>query len=1016
MRFLRILGVAGLLFVTTATAQDRDHDGIPDSIEGSVGTNPDVKDNDVWGNARLFAMQQYRDFLGREADAAGAAYWTGKISPGVDSRALVINDFLSSAEFAGTISPVARLYFAYFLRVPDFAGLDFWLTYSRSGNSLESISSYFAASPEFNARYGALDNRRFTELVYKNVLGREPDDEGRAFWVKQLDSGVMTRGQVMLGFSESEEYRAEVAPNVSVILSFMGMLRIAPDATEFTYWGQRLREGGTRLEMFRTLLNAVQYRTRFMPPLLSEPSAILQPSVRVISEVESYSMTWVNYTSFRWSGEGIPFATGNLFVVGGQAYRVERVDVVLGRIVVVVSVPSIEEVFTSISLSGEITEESLNGASIAYADGTSGLFKRDGKALRLTSFSYTLGGTGGAKVSGSIEFEMTKRQLALNWTAAEGLKRVEMDLEFSRKFNLSVEGKVDFWKDSYEVAVITIPIVASAGLLNVRIPVSLATEGTLKAAAKFQIGGTERFGTSGSWTPGGMFSFKTTNLVPGDAASAPQLSAADLTSTELSFGLYLLVNPKFGLATFGNKMIVDVDFKSGLEVAGAAKMSPSQPLSPCMKYGVNWKSVIGVNLIGGLSHQVASLTLPIEQHDYGAGCSSSLNLRLASYLELSGGWKWNERYEAPKPTYGTLGGDQEMFALMDGVFDESKIPPGILSFVTPDGQLVGPATINPSNPWETGCSLQFPSSVSRALVRYLTPLGLVYKCRVIGNNSWAALVIPNQENYKWDFMNKATGVFDSATAIKEVKAVFKFSDGSSTSSKALPFSWACRTFTGSQARLKGIKTAENYFLFEVVGLPSGSPADLCQDWYPVGVKNNSTGNIYYRDETDCHLRNALSVRNMLDCHGRWSEASIPGALSYSLVYMGGGLGLSPPITFTLPSSQVTDECGAPYISQIYTSNWAPDPRYWGVSISGTCLSALSSFRLIWSNVSVTLCTFDRSNCWQEAFGDSGNSLSLPRAESDSVIFTILPPPSNGYLSLSFYDRNGNLVRTEINPW
>ena len=51
-----------------AVLPDPDGDGIPSGVESDEGTNAFVKDNDVFGNARLFAMQQYRDFLGREGD------------------------------------------------------------------------------------------------------------------------------------------------------------------------------------------------------------------------------------------------------------------------------------------------------------------------------------------------------------------------------------------------------------------------------------------------------------------------------------------------------------------------------------------------------------------------------------------------------------------------------------------------------------------------------------------------------------------------------------------------------------------------------------------------------------------------------------------------------------------------------------------------------------------------------------------------------------------------------------
>ncbi len=108
---------------------------------------------------------------------------------------------------ANRTDQVKRLYLAYFLRESDRAGLDFWITDSRS---MPEVSEEFARSAEFQQRYGALDDAGFVELIYRNVLGRPSEDGGRAFWLDQLANG-MTRGNVMLNFSNSPEFIAKVS-------------------------------------------------------------------------------------------------------------------------------------------------------------------------------------------------------------------------------------------------------------------------------------------------------------------------------------------------------------------------------------------------------------------------------------------------------------------------------------------------------------------------------------------------------------------------------------------------------------------------------------------------------------------------------------------------------------------------------------------------------------------------------------------------------------------------------------
>jgi uncharacterized protein DUF4214 len=243
---------------------DTDVDCMPDTVELSEGTNPLVKDNDIFNNARLFAMQQYRDYLSREGESAGIAYWTNQITSGLQTRAQVIDSFFNSPEFQ-TVTPVARLYFAYFLRIPDYEGLLYWVNQSRSGVSLDSISQSFAQSPEFIARYGSLSNEAFVTLVYQNVLGRAPDPEGFAYWTGLLNSGAYTRGQVMLGFSESPEFRGSSFNKVYVTQMYVGMLRRSPEQEGFDYWVHQMELGQSGLNLINGFLVAPEYRNRFLP-------------------------------------------------------------------------------------------------------------------------------------------------------------------------------------------------------------------------------------------------------------------------------------------------------------------------------------------------------------------------------------------------------------------------------------------------------------------------------------------------------------------------------------------------------------------------------------------------------------------------------------------------------------------------------------------------------------------------------------------------------------------------------
>ena len=101
---------------------------------------------------------------------------------------------------------VARLYTAVLGRLPDTGGLEYWVAQRASGVSFQEIARQMTGSSEFRTTYGPLTNTQFVNLVYENVLGRQPDTAGRSYWVGQLDAGY-ARSAMMVGFSESPEFK-----------------------------------------------------------------------------------------------------------------------------------------------------------------------------------------------------------------------------------------------------------------------------------------------------------------------------------------------------------------------------------------------------------------------------------------------------------------------------------------------------------------------------------------------------------------------------------------------------------------------------------------------------------------------------------------------------------------------------------------------------------------------------------------------------------------------------------------
>ena len=175
----------------------------------------------------------YKEFPGRAPKLDELTFWRYYITQGSPSNATLearrlffVSHLAEDAE--QTDGPAYRLYTAYFGRNPEFGGLSFWSKKLRSGTRLLNISEFFSTSSEFKNTYGDIDEAEFVALIYKNVLARTPDGSGFSFWTRQLQSGRYSRAEVMIGFSESQEYKERLEFRIGASLAYVHMLKRMP--------------------------------------------------------------------------------------------------------------------------------------------------------------------------------------------------------------------------------------------------------------------------------------------------------------------------------------------------------------------------------------------------------------------------------------------------------------------------------------------------------------------------------------------------------------------------------------------------------------------------------------------------------------------------------------------------------------------------------------------------------------------------------------------------------------------
>ncbi len=124
---------------------------------------------------------------------------------------------------------VSRLYSALFDRNPDESGLAYWsnvmapTNIGGGGEAIESVAQAFSSSTEFQNMYGpTASNSEFINLMYQNILDRDADAGGYAYWLNAINQ-TGDRGEMVINFTNSAEYIAKTATSIESYLSSISL-------------------------------------------------------------------------------------------------------------------------------------------------------------------------------------------------------------------------------------------------------------------------------------------------------------------------------------------------------------------------------------------------------------------------------------------------------------------------------------------------------------------------------------------------------------------------------------------------------------------------------------------------------------------------------------------------------------------------------------------------------------------------------------------------------------------------
>jgi hypothetical protein len=138
----------------------------------------------------------------------------------------------------------------------------YWFQQLHNGQTQAWVLGQFLTSPEFQMRYGAISNAAFIDLLYQNMLGRNPDPPGLAMWTDLLNRNRLTRAEVTHAFVTSPEFDLGTRNRAFANLLYLGFLRRAGDAAGLAFWTERLKTRPLE-EVISAFITSSEYQLRF---------------------------------------------------------------------------------------------------------------------------------------------------------------------------------------------------------------------------------------------------------------------------------------------------------------------------------------------------------------------------------------------------------------------------------------------------------------------------------------------------------------------------------------------------------------------------------------------------------------------------------------------------------------------------------------------------------------------------------------------------------------------------------
>jgi hypothetical protein len=228
----------------------------------------DLSASDISGIQALYGAPMTTEVVSTTSATPTIGTTMGSAASGTN----VFGTFAHDAASRG--SEIYALYDALLGRAPDPLGMEGWANALNHGLSVRDMTQAFLASPEGQARAGALDNAAFVEQLYGSTLHRHSDAAGLQGWTNTLAQGA-SRADVALGFALSPEHLANIqgaldtgvfVPDANAAAAarlYYGILDRAPDAAGLAGWTSAVQQGTSLTSIAQQFLASPEAQAKF---------------------------------------------------------------------------------------------------------------------------------------------------------------------------------------------------------------------------------------------------------------------------------------------------------------------------------------------------------------------------------------------------------------------------------------------------------------------------------------------------------------------------------------------------------------------------------------------------------------------------------------------------------------------------------------------------------------------------------------------------------------------------------